>query len=260
VIKLAATFVLILTLSMAEACSNDPEALPSAIAIPIAEDPTATPAVPDANDLVAANAAAIANAPADPPPAAPGNVSQPVFPVHRSFVESRTPAPEPTLTPTPRKPRHAVKPTFASDGTTIDDHFALIARQAPGFGGFFYSSPGDTQNINVYLTDDSVDLSSVKQAILSILNPRGYGIDRHVTLHPLPAKYDWLELKHWYDMRYSLPESSLLTSTDMQENENKLEFGVPDEEDILPVTQMFLDAGLPIDAFNVSVVAPAPVS
>lgn len=151
------------------------------------------------------------------------------------------------------------QPTYINDGKTPDEHFVMIAEQVPGFGGLFYTTPGDYSTLSVYLTDTTVDLTHVKQVILSVLNPRGYQIDQNIEIHPLQGRYDWRDLKRWYDMKYSLPESSRIISTDMQETENKLEFGVQYEDDVAPVTQIFLDAGVPGDAFNVQVVEVHPL-
>ncbi|MEO8456585.1 MAG: hypothetical protein ABI559_02120 [Chloroflexota bacterium] len=75
-------------------------------------------------------------------------------------------------------------------------------------------------------------------------------------MKPLQGKYDWRDLKHWYDLKYSLPISDKLKTTDMQEGENKLVFGVYNQADVDPVTQGFLDACVPADAFRIEVVSP----
>ena len=172
------------------------------------------------------------------------------FGTSESIIPSATPQPV-TPTPTPLPSVEA-----ASTSPSIDDRFAAIARDVPGFGAFFLAPPADPPTGYVYLTDPTIDLAPLKASMLRNLatyNP----LNPDIQLVPLQGRYNWLQLKGWYDDAEGEIWKLGVTSTDIQEGANRLEYGVADENAIVAVTQRLRDLGVPDDAFEVYVQTPS---
>lgn len=95
---------------------------------------------------------------------------------------------------------------------SLDDEFARIAEEVPGFGGMFYDDAGVA---NVYLTDAS------RAADLRRLGADGFKV--------LPGQYDYRDLVAWradVDELLSLPN---VVWTDIDERRNRIAVGIDQE-------------------------------
>lgn len=110
---------------------------------------------------------------------------------------------------------------------TIDDDFADIASQAPGFGGLFYDSSG---TMNVYLVDPT-RMASANVPISSFVQRRQWPAGREVKV--LRGQFDYRDLMRSYQAMRSaasiFTRGSGLVSTDIDERRNRIVVGVQNE-------------------------------
>ena len=99
---------------------------------------------------------------------------------------------------------------------TIDEEFARIAQQVPGFGGYYYDESGA---LNVVLTQPSHQLDAVR-VLLSAHRLRGSD-----TLRIQQGQYDFGDLSRWRD-RLDAERMPSLVFTDVDEVRNRVAVGV----------------------------------
>jgi hypothetical protein len=131
---------------------------------------------------------------------------------------------------------------------TLDDRFAQIATEVPGFGGMFFDENGTP---TVYMLDDrAVDhrlVTKIEQALgQTVLG--GEQLPK-TGLQVLQGQYSFLQLKRWYDQMWvpvlEIPE---VVMTDIDEAKNRLRIGV-ENLGMEPVVEEYLaQLGIPREA------------
>lgn len=105
---------------------------------------------------------------------------------------------------------------------TLDDLFARIAEQVPGFGGMFIDKAG---NLAVYMVNLQPNAATAVQSAIARVFGQDERFQRPIVL--LPGKYDFLQLKRWHDRL--MPEAlgfDSVVSTDIDDANNRLRIGV----------------------------------
>lgn len=135
-------------------------------------------------------------------------------------------------------------PNMAAGPVTLDDQFAEVAQKASGFGGMFYDDNGV---LTAYMVQSTGELSAqaarvqqreVKTAITAVFgnevlvsqSRKGAGAELNAQgkadLTILPAKYDFLQLRQWYEPMGSILNVKGVVFTDISEGKNRLLIGV----------------------------------
>lgn len=109
-----------------------------------------------------------------------------------------------------------VNPGVPGPALTIDEEFTRMAREVPGFGGYYYDGSGA---LNVVLTQPSLQ-SDAARALLSARQIRGSD-----TVRIQQGRYDFVELSQWR-ARLDAEQISGLVSTDVDEVRNRVVVGV----------------------------------
>lgn len=126
---------------------------------------------------------------------------------------------------------------------TIDERFAKIAQNVPGFGGMFLDEQG---KLNIYLTDKT-RVASAQAEIASVFGnsvPQG-------DVRVLRGDFDFTELKNWHDRMLALFDIDGVNLTDISEAKNRLTVGVDDIGLADQVTQALNRLGIPRAAVNI---------
>ena len=144
-------------------------------------------------------------------------------------------APAPSLDPALRN----AMPLPTYHDTNVE--WAEIARNVPGgWGGGFFLDRGA---LSVYLKEPSLRSEFIAAISSHITLPRG--LDVH-DVRVLKGRWDFAQMFDWY--RYLnqlvLRESSL-TTADVQEARNRIEYGVVDEGGRVRIEQILREAGIP---------------
>lgn len=128
---------------------------------------------------------------------------------------------------TSRSPAVSSVATPSEKYRTIDDDFADIAAQAPGFGGLFYDASG---TLNVYLTNRT-RTASLNAPMAALLQRRHLPTGRAVRI--LQGQFDYRDLLRGYQALHSLTgifeRGSGVNTTDIDERQNRIVIGVRDE-------------------------------
>ena len=126
---------------------------------------------------------------------------------------------------------------------TIDERFAKIAQNIPGFGGMFLDEQG---KLNIYLTDQT-RVAAAQAEIASVFGnsvPQG-------DVRVLKGDFDFTELKNWHDRMLALFDIDGVNFTDISEAKNRLTVGVDDIGVADQVTQALNRLGIPQAAVNI---------
>lgn len=127
---------------------------------------------------------------------------------------------------------------------TIDDLFAQIARDAPGFGGMYFE--GDT--LKVFVKDPGeARTDAVKRAVDAFFQARGDSPPGEVEI--LPGQYDSAQLKEWYDRSRDVVWAVQgVVFTDIDETNNRLRIGIEVPEVQESLEQSLKELGIPGEA------------
>lgn len=126
---------------------------------------------------------------------------------------------------------------------TIDERFAQMAQNVPGFGGMFLDEHG---KVNIYLTDQT-RVAAAQAEIISVFGnsvPQG-------DVRVLQGDYDYVQLKHWGDRMLALFDIPGVILTDIDETKNRLTVGVDDLGIADQVAQALARLGIPSLAVNI---------
>ncbi len=127
---------------------------------------------------------------------------------------------------------------------TIDDVFAGVAEQAPGFGGAFYDSAG---RLTVYL-QNAGQRGAAEAALRSDLGADRVGAE---PVRVLLGQYDYRQLKDWYDRMTEVLAIPGVLETDIEESKNRLRVGVEQLVVRAAVTQRLDNLGIPRAAVDI---------
>lgn len=129
----------------------------------------------------------------------------------------------------------------------LDDVYAEVARQVPGFAGIRFDGP---DNVRVLLTmPDQRKAERARDSLAAMWRDPKLSA-RHA--HATPARYDFLQLKDWYD-RFNRDALALagVVLTDIDEGGNRLRVGVDDEQRELDVREVARRHNVPQAALHV---------
>lgn len=194
------------------------------------------------------------------------------------MVTAQDDAPEPQVSPTPSAgddvvgaladtPNAVYLPLIAvEEGAqtetgvqTIDDLFAEVARQVPGFGGLFYDESGQlTMHLMESRSDEQMTLAaaSTKAALTALLqnDPR---MTEAGEIRVIPGQYDFLQLKEWSDrMNAAILGVPGVLLTDIDERANRLRIGIQDQAVQSVVQEHLAQLGIPREAVIIEVTEP----
>lgn len=141
------------------------------------------------------------------------------------------------------------------DGVGVDATERRIARDVPGFGGFFIDIP--TQRLQVWLRDPGAETDASKSALR-----------REIGDHPLydeskidfrTGQYGFLQLQEWHDQLLQTVFSFRgVVSIDNQEAENRIIIGATNETARSQVQKLVLELDIPEDAVRIEITQPLP--
>lgn len=145
-------------------------------------------------------------------------------------------------------------PRFIPPG--LDGRFAELARQVPGFGGYFFDEQGD---LNVYLTDPSQE-PAARAAVADVASRRpersGRPWSRPAAVVVRLGDYDFLQLDGWrgrLGAAFTIPGVQFL---DTDEAGNRVVVGVTSGEASAAVQGLAGRLGIPREAVVIEVVPP----
>jgi hypothetical protein len=132
---------------------------------------------------------------------------------------------------------------------TLDEIYADIDAQVPGFGGMFLDEAGE---LNIFLVDPSV-----RGAALDALAPL-LGAKELPTSHMrvLEGTYRYAELEEWNRSLTSVLEIPGVSLTDIDESRNRLRVGLESEEGGEELDRRLMELGIPLDAVLIEVTGP----
>jgi hypothetical protein len=143
----------------------------------------------------------------------------------------------------------------ASDGiVSIDERFAELAQQVPGFGGMFYDESGQ---LSMYLVESQIGRQQqAKTAVTTLL-----GDDARIAsagkIQIIPGQYDYLQLSDWHArMRADILAAPGVNLLDLDEASNRLRVGIESEQALGLVEKQLAALGIPREAVNIEVTEP----
>jgi len=144
-------------------------------------------------------------------------------------------------------------------GETLDDQFAAIAREVPGFGGMFFDQDGTLQ---VYMVGQKGPAPDALMASLDNAIAREIGGGESLSrsgMEIIEGQYSFMDLHRW--QQQISPEVLALPDavyTDVADARNRIEIGVTDSPGMKETVEAYLSKlGIPIEA--VSIVETKPV-
>jgi len=144
----------------------------------------------------------------------------------------------------------------AQETMTLDDYYAEVARQVPGFGGLYLDEQGF---LNIHLSQPSIGAKTqaeAAQAVLGVLNGLGPVPSevRQAPPHVLEGKYDFIQLRDWKKLAVASLTRKNLVFVDADEIKNRLRIGVANEGAVQQIKAELKELGIPEDAMLVEVV------
>lgn len=128
----------------------------------------------------------------------------------------------------PRAARDSL-PTDGRDSRTLDEVWAEIAREVPGgWGGLFY----EEGSLTIYLVERSKREQAIA-ALAPLLRESGWEevADELATAEVKVGRWDFAQLHDWYRyLNQHVWRVEGVTTSDIDEQHNRLEYGVRDEE------------------------------
>lgn len=137
-----------------------------------------------------------------------------------------------------------------TQGMTIDERFVQMAREIPGFGGYYRDPEG---NLNVVLTNPAAQGQAARAALAPVLaNGRGRGMIMR------QGRYDFAQLQAWrQQVERVLPRIAGVEFTDVNEVTNRVEIGVSDATAYGPVRRAVSGLSIPRPAIALVDAEPA---
>jgi hypothetical protein len=145
-----------------------------------------------------------------------------------------------------------------SPGQSLDEQFAAIARQVPGFGGMYLDQDG---TMKVYMVGQKEPVTdNLISSLDDVITREIGGGERlaHSGVEVIEGQYNFLDLHSWHqDLSPAVLSIPGVVSTDIDENVNRLRIGVEDSKEALEAVEKSL-AGLsvPREAVVISVTKP----
>lgn len=137
---------------------------------------------------------------------------------------------------------------------TIDEIYAQMARDNPGFAGLYVDQDRETLHILVKTSASSAQTAAVERAVRSHLARSGWQLDKF-TIDP--AQYDFAELKAWHErMTLAVLATPGLVFTDIDVVKNRLRIGVETAEGQELLEQRLAHLGIPREAVEIEISPP----
>jgi hypothetical protein len=149
-------------------------------------------------------------------------------------------------------------PAQTDEIETLDDRFAAVARQVPGFGGMFFDRDGTLQ---VYLLGQKDPVDAAFMAFLDNVITTEIGRGNRLSQSGVEVRegqYDFLDLHRWRQQVspsvLALPE---VVFTDIDEATNRLRIGITDSPGMTETVEEYLaKLGVPREAVLISKTEP----
>ena len=145
--------------------------------------------------------------------------------------------------------RLATEPSAQVGATDVPDQ-GVVARQVPGFGGYFIDETGAP---TVYLTDPN-RRADAAAALAGFLSSFGWSAS---DLKVRQARYDYQQLDTWYRAAWPIALAvSGAVSTDLDEGRNRLRFTGVNASAVSGIVSALSGLGIPTDAMVVEIRGP----
>jgi hypothetical protein len=160
------------------------------------------------------------------------------------------------------EPELASDPVVDGPEVTLDDRFAMVAQQIPGFGGLFYDENGQ---LTMYVSAGELNAPQADQEALRVASSavlaNVLGADERATaadqLRIVPGQYSFVELQQWHDrMSADVLATPGVVFTDIDEASNRLRIGVDAAQQQSVVEQQLAALGVPREAVVLEVTEP----
>ena len=141
---------------------------------------------------------------------------------------------------------------------TVDDIYAQMARDVPGFAGIYLDPAGDT--LHILVKDPGPERNAaVERAVRAYLESNGTRAFQKIQVEP--AKYDFAQLKEWYDRLMpallAIPGGVPgVVMTDIDEVKNRLRIGVENADVQAPVEERVAELGIPREVVDIEITGP----
>jgi len=140
----------------------------------------------------------------------------------------------------------------ASSQRSLDDIFAAIAREVPGFAGFYFAEDGRTL---IAVLKEPVSEPDV--LCQSMARPSGMARLANLSVRSVYAQYSFLELQGWYRPVQEALSIPGVVRSDIDEVRNRIVIGVETDEAREVVAQMVEELGIPTEAVSIEHAEPA---
>jgi hypothetical protein len=144
-------------------------------------------------------------------------------------------------------------PAQAPGTESLDEQFAAIARQVPGFGGMFFDQDGTMQ---VYMVGHKGPANEALTALLDDVLAREIGGGERLSrsgMEILEAEYNFADLHQWHQqMSPEVLDIPGVVYTDNNERENRLQIGITNSPGTAEAVEGALSKlGIPRAAVNI---------
>lgn len=142
----------------------------------------------------------------------------------------------------------------SDNGMTIDDRFAEIAQQVPGFGGMFYDESGQ---LSMYMVESELGVQQKAEAAIVTLLRDDSRVAEAGEIRVIPGQYGFLQLKEWQGhMRADVLATPGVILLDIDESNNRLRVGVATLEGLGLVEEQLATLGIPREAVSIELTEP----
>jgi hypothetical protein len=130
---------------------------------------------------------------------------------------------------------------------TEDDRLEQIAKENPGFGGY-YRDRDDTSIVYVYMTDVSQRETAERAARAAVEDPESVSEIRIVQ-----GDFEFTDLAEWFRLitKHLLPVVDEINKKSIIPGTNRIEIGVSDLSAQDRVTKVLNEMGIPVDAVTI---------
>jgi hypothetical protein len=135
-------------------------------------------------------------------------------------------------------------------GESVDETFARLATQVPGFGGFFFDESG---RLNTYIKDPA-RAPRLKDVIRPVLAARDVAAVEGMQVRQ--GRYDFRELLQWKELATEVLALPGVILIDIDETQNLLRIGVESAALDQSVQEQLASVSIPREAVTVEVVEP----
>jgi hypothetical protein len=133
-----------------------------------------------------------------------------------------------------------VNPALSQE-RTLDDEYAAIAREVPGFGGLYFDRQTNTIVAHSAIPENDF---AVREAVREYLNG---SLLSGLPISTIRGLYDYRDLNRWR-REIEIAASGLLSMSDVDERRNRVLIGIRSDDAMKKVTEIITGLNLPEDA------------